>query len=49
MIDFDEEIKKFKPYTEVDDAESAIYNNDIPDLTELINAILESKDKKSKR
>ena len=26
MIDFDEEIKKFKPSLEVEDAEDAIYN-----------------------
>ena len=28
MIDFDEEIKKFQPSLEVDEAEDAIYNND---------------------
>ena len=33
MIDFDEEIKKFKPSLEVEDAEDAIYNNDVPDIT----------------
>lgn len=41
MIDFDEEIKKFKPSLEVEDAEDAIYNNDVPDITELINKIVE--------
>ena len=41
MIDFDEEIKKFKPSLEVDDAEDAIYNNDVPDITDLINKIVE--------
>ena len=39
MIDFDEEIKKFKPSLEVEDAEDAIYNNDVPDITDLINKI----------
>ena len=39
MIDFDEEIKKFK--LEVEDAEDAIYNNDVPDITDLINKIVE--------
>ena len=34
MIDFDEEIKKFQPSLEVDDAEEAIYNNDVPDITD---------------
>ena len=41
MIDFDEEIKKFKPSLDVEDAEDAIYNNDVPDITDLINKIVE--------
>lgn len=41
MIDFDEEIKKFKPSLELEDAEDAIYNNDVPDITDLINKIVE--------
>ena len=41
MIDFDEEIKKFKPSLEVEYAEDAIYNNDVPDITDLINKIVE--------
>lgn len=41
MVDFDEEIKKFKPSLEVEDAEDAIYNNDVPDITDLINKIVE--------
>ena len=41
MIDSDEEIKKFKPSLEVEDAEDAIYNNDVPDITDLINKIVE--------
>ena len=41
MIDFEEEIKKFTPCPEVEDAEDAIYNNNVPDVTDLINKILE--------
>ena len=41
MIDFDEEIKKVQPSLEVDDAEEAIYNNDVPDITDLIAKIME--------
>ena len=41
MIDFDDEIKKFPPSLEVDDAEEAIYNNDVPDITDLIAKIME--------
>ena len=32
MIDFDEEIKKFQPSQEVDEAEDAIYGNNIVDV-----------------
>lgn len=40
MIDFDEEVKKFKPSLEVDEAEDAIYNNDTADVTALIDRIV---------
>lgn len=37
MIDFDEEIKKFKPSLEVDQAEETIYNsNNITDMTDIM-------------
>ena len=36
MLDFDEEIQKFQPSLEVEDAEDAIYKNDVPDITDLI-------------
>ncbi len=45
MIDFDDELKKFQPSLEVDDAEDAIYNNDIPDITDLIGKIVEEVEK----
>lgn len=45
MIDFDDELKKFQPSLEVDDAEDAIYNNDIPDITDLISKIVEKVEK----
>ena len=40
MINFDEEIQKFQPSLEVEDAEDAIYNNDVPDITDLISQIV---------
>lgn len=43
MINFDEEIQKFQPSLEVEDAEDAIYNNDVPDITELITKIIDGK------
>ena len=46
MLDFDEEIQKFQPSLEVEDAEDAIYKNDVPDITDLINEIIEGKSEK---
>lgn len=40
MIDFDEEIKKFQPSVEIDDAEDVIYHNDTTDVTEVIDKII---------
>jgi hypothetical protein len=36
MINFEEEIKKFHPSLEVDEAEDAIYNNNTTDLTDIL-------------
>lgn len=41
MIDFDEEIRKFRPSLEVEDAEDAIYNKDMPDITDVMNRIVD--------
>ena len=47
MINFDEEIKKFHPSLEVDEAEDEIYNNNITDLTDIMVEIMkEAKEKK---
>ena len=35
MIDFEEELKKFKPSLEVEEAEEAIYNQDLTDMTDI--------------
>ncbi|MGN0160774.1 MAG: hypothetical protein ACI4AQ_05255 [Lachnospiraceae bacterium] len=40
MINYEEEIKKFQPSLEVDEAEDAIYNNDMPDVTDIINRVM---------
>lgn len=41
MIDFEDELKKFQPILEVDEAEDAIYGIDAPDLAELIGKIVD--------
>ena len=40
MINFDEEIKKFQPSLEVDEAEDVINNNDLTDVTDIIKTLL---------
>lgn len=40
MINFDEEIRKFQPSLEVDEAEDAIYRDDTTDVTDVIDKIL---------
>ena len=40
MINFDEEIKKFHPSLEVEDAEEAIYNQDQTDMADLMVKIV---------
>lgn len=36
MINFEEELKKFHPSLEVEDAEEAIYNQDLTDLADVL-------------
>ena len=36
MINFDEELKKFHPSLEVEDAEDAICNQDLTDMADLL-------------
>ena len=40
MIDFEEELKKFKPSLEVEEAEEAIYNQDLTDMTEILREMM---------
>ena len=35
MIDFEEELKKFHPSLEVEEAEDAIYNQDLTDMADI--------------
>ena len=40
MIDFEEELKKFKPSLEVEEAEEAIYNQDLTDMTDILRDMM---------
>lgn len=47
MINFEEELKKFHPSLEVEDAEEAIYNQDLTDMADLmIKVVKESRKSK---
>jgi hypothetical protein len=46
MINFDEELEKFEPSLEIEQAEDVINNNDLTDVTDILKEILKgSKDK----
>ena len=36
MIDFEEELKKFHPSLEVEDADDAIFNQDLTDMADIL-------------
>ena len=40
MLDYEEEIKKFKPSLEVDDIEEAVYQEDLSDMTDILREML---------
>ena len=43
MLNFEEELKKFKPILEVDDIEQAVYKEDLEDLTDILREMMEQK------
>lgn len=46
MINFEEELEKFQPSLEVDEAEEAINNNDLTDVTDLLKELMKEMKKK---
>ena len=40
MINYDEEIKKFQPSLDVDEAEGAIYSRDLTDVIDILKEML---------
>jgi hypothetical protein len=45
MINFDEEIEKFQPSPDIEQAEDVIKNNDLTDITDILKELLKGKDK----
>ena len=41
MINFEEELKNFKPSLEVEEAEQAIYNHEPTDMTDVMQEMLQ--------
>ena len=41
MINFEEELKRFQPIPEVSQAEDAIYNNDLKDISDIVFQVTE--------
>ncbi len=41
MINFEEELKNFKPSLEVEEAEQAFYNHELTDMTDVLQEILQ--------
>ncbi|MCR5720009.1 MAG: hypothetical protein K6F84_05540 [Lachnospiraceae bacterium] len=46
MLNFEEELKKFHPSLEIDEAEEAIYNQDLTDMADLLVNLVKESEKK---
>lgn len=44
MINFEDEIEKFQPSPEIEQAEDVIYNNDMTDISDILKELLKAKD-----
>lgn len=49
MLDFEEELKKYKLIAEVDEVEEAIYNREVADVTDFVREMLEEIQKDQQR
>ena len=47
MINFEEELKKFHPSLEIEEAEDAIYNQDLTDMADLLVKMIKESEEKS--
>ena len=45
MLNFEEQIKKFQPSLEVEDIESAVYQEDLTDMTDILREVIEQTSK----
>lgn len=47
MINYEEELKKFHPSLDVNEAEDAIYNRDLTDVTDILKELIMDEKKKN--
>ena len=45
MLDYEEELKKFKPSLEAEDIEDAVYQEDLSDMTDLLKQVMDQNNK----
>ena len=43
MLNFEEELKKFKPSLEVEDIENAVYQEDLSDMKDILREMMDQK------
>ena len=41
MLNYEEELKKFKPSLEVEDIEDAVYQEDLTDMSDLLKQVMD--------
>ena len=41
MLDYEEELKKFRPSLEVEDIEDAVYQEDLTDMPDLLREVMD--------
>ena len=49
MINYEEELKKFHPSIDVNEAEDAIYNRDFTDVTDILKELINDEKKKRQK
>ncbi len=45
MLDYEKELKNFKPSLEVEEIEEAVYQEDLSDMTDLLKQVMDQKTK----
>ena len=49
MLNYEEELRKFKPSLEVEDIEDAVYEEDLTDMQDIVKEVMAKKEKTVRR